>query len=335
MTQEPEARLWDMARAFQPSRILLSALELGVFAALGDKPRSPDAVAATIKADPRATKRLMNALVAIGLLVRHDELYGNSPDAEMLLVPGKPGYMGDALLHAANMWDTWSTLTGAVRAGSSVFHGGARSQADRAEAFIAAMHYNASANARQIVPLIDLAGVSRVLDVGGGSGAYSIAFCKAKSDLRAVVFDLPEIVPLTQRYIAEAGLSDRIKTHSGDYLKNDLGTDFDMVLLSQILHSNSAAQNTELLGKCSKALKPGGRIVIQDFIIEPSRTHPAQAAVFSLNMLVATEAGDTYTEEEIGGWLESAGFADIRRTDLPSGAAALLTVRKPGWLPGE
>lgn len=322
-----EEKVWEIARAFQPSRVVLTAVELGVFAVLGDDCMTSEQVAREIGADPRATDRLMNALVALGLLKKENNRFANGPDALEVLVPGKPGYMGGALMHAVNMWDSWSTLTQAVKEGTCVLKREGKERAEWVVPFIAAMHYNASERANEVVKHIDLTGVRRVLDVGGGSGAYSITFCKASPDLQAVVFDLPDVVPLTQQYVAEAGLSDRISTTIGNYNVNELGSGFDLIFLSAIIHSNSPSENIELFKKCRRAVNEGGRIVVQDFIMKPDRTRPPFAALFALNMLVATAAGDTFTEEEVKNWFDAAGFEFTERIDPPGGNAALLIAR--------
>lgn len=319
--------IWEMARGFQPSRIVLTAAELGIFGQLRDGSKTSAEVASAIGTDPRATDRLMNALDALGLLVKQGDMFVNTDDAQEYLVPGKPEYAGGALMHANNMWDSWSTLTQAVKAGTSVFRREEEEYKEWVKPFIAAMHYIAMERAPKIVSLLDLENVHRVLDVGGGSGAYSIAFCNAKPDIEAVVFDLPDVVPLTQQYVAEACLSERISTTTGDYNKDDLGSEFDIVFLSAIIHSNSPEENIELFRKSRRALKPNGQIVVQDFIMDPDRTSPPMAAVFALNMLVGTEAGDTYTEEEVRDWFEKASFTDAQRIDPPEGGTVLLTAR--------
>lgn len=320
-------RIWEIARGFQTSRVLLTGFELGVFEALGDGRLSSTEVAAKTGADARAMDRLMNALVVLDLLIKDDDAFANAPDARDFLVPGKPGYAGGGLGHTANLWQTWSTMTEAVRKGTSVVE---RKDAQRAEfvrPFIAAMHFNSSLNAPQVLKEIDLADVRRVVDVGGGSGAYSIAFCRANTEIEAVVFDMPDVVPLTMEYAAEAGLSDRISTTVGDFTKDELGHDFDLAFMSHILHSNSAEENTELIKRAWRALRRGGQIVVQEFVVDEGRTSPAWAVLFALNMLVGTKAGDTYTEREITGWFADAGFVDVRRVDS-AGTGTLVMGRK-------
>ena len=323
-----EDRVWELARAFAPSRVLLTAVELGIFAVLADEAMTSETVSSKIGTDARATDRLMNSLVALNLLSKSGDRFSNAPDVREFLVPGNPSYIGGALMHVVNLWNSWSTLTDAVKAGTSVIERDERGAADFAVPFIAAMDAIASGQATEIVELIDLEGVQRVLDVGGGSGAYSIEFCRAKPDLEAVVFDTPLVAPLTRSYVEKAGLSERITTTIGDFNKDEIGRDFDLVFLSMVLHSNNPEENIELLKRSWRALKPGGRVVIQEFVVDEGRTSPPQAVLFALNMLVATRAGDTYTEDEIRDWLSNAGFGNASRIDPRDTNTTLIIANK-------
>jgi len=321
-------KVWETARAFQASRILLTGFELGVFATLGDNAMTSAEVASKIGADPRAADRLMDALVVLGLLTKEEGKFRNSGEARETLVPGKPTYAGGALGHVISLWKSWSTLTDAVRKGTSVFKHEDEARAEFVKPFIAAMHFNASNLAPIILKQIDLTGVRRVLDVGGGSGAYSIAFCKASPEITSVIFDLPDVVPLTNEYAAKAGVADRISTVTGDFNTDNLPVGFDLAFLSQILHSNSPDENERLMRKVGTALNPGGQIVVQEFVVDEDRISPPGPVFFSLNMLVGTKAGDTYTEKEIGSWLDGAGFGEIKRIDPPGTGTTLMMGRK-------
>jgi cyclopropane fatty-acyl-phospholipid synthase-like methyltransferase len=175
------------------------------------------------------------------------------------------------------------------------------------------MHGRAVNEAPRLIGTLDLTGVTRVLDVGGGSGAYSMAFVRAKDNLQATVFDLPNVVLLTQSYVDKEGLSDRIDTVAGDYNKDELPQGYDLVFLSAIIHSNSPQQNQSLFQKTCNALNPGGRLVVSDFIMDDDRTSPAFGAFFALNMLVNTPSGDTFTESEIKEWMRKAGMSFVER----------------------
>ncbi len=325
MTRE---QIRGMAVTFQTARVLLTACELGIFTVLGDKTLTSAAVAKTIGADARSTDRLMNALCAMGLLSKKNDLFSNTPASAQYLVRERPDYLA-GLMHTVHLWDTWSTLTDAVRRGTSVVRRDTGKQSDRqTTAFIAAMHDRAAVQASKITSLVDLSDVTRVLDVGGGSAVYSMAFVRARPGITATVFDLPSVVPLTRSYIEKEGLSARVNVVAGDYLRDTFGTGFDLVFLSAIVHSNSNDQNTLLIGKCAHALRPGGRVVVQDFVMDEDRVHPEHGALFALNMLVGTDAGDTFTEREIRDWMNAAGLADIIRQETPFGTTQIIG-RKP------
>jgi len=172
-------------------------------------------------------------------------------------------------------------------------------------------------NAPALIANIDLSGVKRVLDVGGGPGTYAMAFVNASQQITADVFDLPHVIPLTKRYIEKAGLSDRMGTVAGDYLVNDLGNGYDLVFLSAVIHSNSFNENALLVRKCAAALNTGGTIVIQDYIMDNDRTSPVAGALFAINMLVGTAKGTTYTQTEVRQWFTDAGIRFSKRTDTP------------------
>lgn len=305
---------------FQKIRIILSGYELGIFTALANFEKSSMEVARDLKTDPRATDRLMNALTALKFLQKESGAFRNTPESSELLVKGKPGYMA-GLMHAVHLWDTWSTLTEAVRKGTSVAARGDINE--RGEnwlaAFIDAMHYRASRQAPDLVAAIGLGGVTNVLDLGGGSGAFAMAFAAARPAITAVVFDLPSVIPLTRLYIEKANLADRVKTVAGDYTRDDIGKNFDIVFLSAIIHSNGPEENRKLIAKCAGALKGTGRVIIQDHIMDNDRTDPAGGAIFAINMLVGTRSGDTYTEGEVAQWMSGAGLSEIIRKETPFG----------------
>jgi SAM-dependent methyltransferase len=146
-----------------------------------------------------------------------------------------------------------------------------------------------------------------------------MAFARARRGITAVVFDLPDVVPLTRGYIQAEGLSAEVETTAGDYLRDPIGTGYDLVFMSAVIHSNSPDENRLLFRKAAEALVPGGRLVVVDFLMEEDRSGPPQAALFALNMLVGTPAGDTYTESEVRSWMAEAGFRDMRRIDSATG----------------
>ena len=167
-----------------------------------------------------------------------------------------------------------------------------------------------------------------LVDVGGGSGAYAIAFAQANPALTAVVLDLPTVLPIAESHIGDADLAKRVTTRAGDLRRDDFGRDFDLVFLSSICHMLGPDGNRDLLARSARALAPGGRVVIQDFILEPDRTRPRQAVLFAINMLVGTEAGGTYSEEEYASWLTAAGLTGVRRIRLKGPADLMVGIRR-------
>lgn len=319
--------LHERIRAFQESRVILTALELDLFTALDGGLSAPDA-AARIHCDPRATEMLLNVLAAMGLLTKQQGIYRNSAVSARHFCASSPENGRPALLHIAHLWSRWSTLTECLRAGTSVSAGGTGSgDADWTDAFIAAMHRNAVERTPHVVRAVGAGEVRRMLDIGGGSGAYSIAFAQANPALRAEILDLADVTAIAQRHIEKAGVGGRVTVRVGDLRSDPLGTGYDLVFVSAICHMLSEEENGGLLRRCHTALTRGGRIVVQDFILEPEKTAPRWGALFALNMLVGTQGGSSYSEPEYAGWLSAAGFRDIHRVRLPGPAGLMIGTR--------
>jgi 2-polyprenyl-3-methyl-5-hydroxy-6-metoxy-1,4-benzoquinol methylase len=314
-------------RGFQESRVILTGIELNIFAAVGDGATAGQ-VAAKIGTDARATEMLLNALVAMGMLTKSDGVFHDTPVTARYFGGKSPDDARAAMMHIVHLWERWSTLTECVRVGTSVKRQeAAEDRDDWTEAFIAAMHRNARARAPHVVKAVGVQGARRMLDVGGGSGAYSIAFAQANERLEVELLDLPEVLPIAQWHIEEAGLGHRIKTRAGDLRTDLLGKGFDVILVSAICHMLGPEGNRDLLKRCHAALASEGRVVISDFILEADKTAPKQAALFALNMLVGTRDGSSYSENEYGGWLREAGFRNVKRIRLPGPAHLMVGTR--------
>lgn len=311
----------EMIRSFMPSRAVLTAFELDVFTAVASG-ASAEQTAQTIHADPRATEMLLNVLVSLKLLNKNEGHFFNTAAAARFLCEGSRDNARAGLMHTAHLWHRWSSLTECVRAGASV-ETGSREDSPVSD-FIAAMDHNARERADAVVRATGVDGIKRLLDLGGGSGAYSIAFTRAVPGLRSEILDRSDVLPLTQEYIREAGLADRIATRAGDMLSDPLGENYDLILASAICHMFSPEENRSLFGRVRQALGPKGKLVVQDFILEPDKTAPQFAALFSLNMLVGTRAGSSYSEPEYASWLRDAGFENVRRVRLPGPAGLMI-----------
>lgn len=325
-------KLEDTVRAFQVSRLVLTALELDVFSALAPEGSEATTVSKRLGTDLRATAMLLNALAAIGLLDKRGEAFRCAPLAADALRGESAHFMRPMLLHMAHLWESWSRLTEIVRNGAP--HTPIQEPAcrdSRVESFIGAMHHFGLQQQAPFVQALDWTGVRHVLDLGGGSGVYAISFCKAVPSLTATLFDRTSVIELARHYIHDAGLTDRIRLLEGDMIQDDFGSGYDLVWLSNVIHSMSPEQVLTLFRKVGKAMNPGGRFVVRDFILEDNRIAPAPGAVFALNMLVNTPAGGCYTRSELVGWLEEAGFTNPSLVAVEADTATrLLIVEKPG-----
>lgn len=319
-------RLDQTIRGFMPSRCILTALELDLFTAVGDG-ADAEQIGSNLHANTRSVGMLLNALVSLGLLSKSGDEYKNTPESARYLVQGSKDNHRNGLLHTANIWHRWSTLTDAVRRGTRV-SGDREKSGEWTQNFIAGMQRNARDRAPLVVKALGTTGICRVLDLGGGSGAYSIALAKASRDIHCEILDVPEVVPLTTEYVNKAGVSSQVTLRAGNMLRDDFGSGYDLVMLNAICHMFSEEQNRELFRRARKALAPNGRLAVQDFILNPDKAGPQHAALFSLNMLVGTEAGASYSESEYTEWMNSAGFAEVARVKLPGPSDMIVGLAK-------
>jgi cyclopropane fatty-acyl-phospholipid synthase-like methyltransferase len=228
-----------------------------------------------------------------------------------------------SMLHDVHRWRTWSDLTGRIQ-GTVPPEQHRELDAERYRALLAMLDRKSVERAPKLLGAIRTAGVRRVLDLGGGSGAYSIACARESEAVEAVVFELPQTAPITREYIGRSGLESRVRVRAGDFLSEDLGADHDLILLFSITHLLGEKDNRDLLARCHRALAPGGRVAIHDHIMDAGKTSPRAGAIFALNMLLATPGGGTYSDVEYGEWLRAAGFSAIERRDVAGEPTALL-----------
>lgn len=304
--------------SWQPARVLMTANRMGVFAAIGEGSLTAEEVAERCQAHPHSMARLLNACVALGFLRKEADRYVLTPEAQELLIPGKPTYLGDAIKHDEWLWHVWTHLEEAVRTNAPVRHRASPpAGADTWREFALAMHERAMRSGPALAETLDLSGRHRLFDCGGGTGTYSAFLVRRYPGLRAIIFDLPETIKLADEIIAEFGLADRITTRVGNYFLDDLGEGYDVVLLSAILHSLGPDASRQLMEKCYRALVAGGWLVVHEGLIDPKGTSPVRAALFSLNMLVNTVEGRSYSGEEIMTLMGEAGFRPLEVRSLP------------------
>jgi len=321
--------LHKMGWSFQAGCILTAAAELDLFTHLCDRPMKADTLAAQIAADPRATTVLLDALTALELLTKQDDTYSVPADAAELLSQSSPANVLPMLRHFGACLRRWAQLALVTRTGRPAdCPPGILGRAGQTAAFIAAMNTFSRRVADEVVARLQPLEFHNLLDIGGASGTWTIAFLNAAPCAKATLFDLPEVIPMARERLAQAGLTDRVTLVAGDFYEDDLPKGADLALLSAITHQNSRRQNRELFAKVNAALKDAGHLVIRDTVMDPSHTTPRHGALFAVNMLVATPAGGTYSLEEYTEDLEASGFTDIKLVHRDEFMNSLIRAKK-------
>lgn len=320
------AELLQFAGSYWGVCALHTGVKLGIFSCLAKGPQLHSAVAEKCAADPRATAMLLDALAALGLLLKEDDAYCLTGFAAKHLVSSSPEYLGHIIMHHHHLMSSWAMLPEAVKSGkpvrNSISHG---DDAEMRRSFLLGMYNLASQLAPRVAAKIDFGGCRRLLDLGGGPGTYAIHFCLRYPELTAAVFDLPTTRNFAEECVASFGLTERISFLPGNYEKDNLPGGFDTAWLSHILHSEGEEQCLALLRKAAAAVEPGGRLLVQEFMLADKKDAPLFPALFSLNMLVGTPQGRSYSRGELVAMMQAAGLVDIRQleVDLPNGAGIL------------
>ncbi len=284
------------------SRVLITANNFKVFDYL-KSPRTSDDIASTLKTDSRAMEILLDALAGLGLLKKAAGKYRNNAISNRFLLSGSPYYQGNIIKHGDAIWRNWTELDEVIRTGKP-----ARRAYDQ-DAFIRGMHDISRMKAKKVLKLINLNRIKKALDLGGGPGTYSIEM--AKKGISVTIFDLPETIRIARKIIGESEVKS-IDFIEGDFLTDDIGGGYDLILISQVLHAFSENDNINIIKKSVNALNIKGKIVVQEFIIDKNKTNPTKSALFSVNMLVNTEGGRCYSTDEIKKWLYDAGLSKFK-----------------------
>lgn len=312
------ARKWTpeeiltITRSFQPACVIFAAADLDVFSVFSGTPLDASTISNKLETDLRATTVLLDALAALELLNKQNDKYSISPEtAEMLTGNGQKSIIG-GIRHLANCMRRWIQLPQVVKSGKPAQHIPSIRGANEDEAaFIQAMDNFSVPIADNLIRKIQPLNFSRLLDVGGASGTWTIAFLKAVPDSKATIFDLSEVIPMARKRIAKAGLTDRVTFAEGDLYKDKLPKGADFVWLSAIAHMNSREQNQQMFIKIYSAMQNNSTLVMRDIIMDDSRTEPQTGALFAINMLTSTDGGGTYTFDEYSDDLLNAGFSNV------------------------
>lgn len=305
---------------------LHAAVKLDVFTQLADGKLTASEIAHLTGSDPRGMAMLLDALASLELLQKTADTYSAPQSTRDYLSRKSDNYLGYIILHHHQLMTGWNNLDQAVTSGAPSGTSSSHSDEESTrENFLMGMFNLASLAAPKIVPAIDLSGRRRLLDLGGGPGTYAIHFCRHNPSLEAVIFDLPTTRRFAEQTVAGFQLSNRITFSEGDIITDDIGSGFDVVWVSQLLHSEGPQGAAVMLKKAVQALIPGGLLLVQEFILDDTRAAPPFPALFSLNMLIGTSAGQSYSQGELTRMMDQAGVRDISRIplELPNGAGIM------------
>jgi acetylserotonin O-methyltransferase len=327
----------ELLESFRRSKVMFTALTLGLFDRLAQGPATVEVLARDLRCDADALGRLLGACGCLGLVTRAAESYANTPAAQVYLTSDSPRRLtGYARYSDAVLWKLWAHLDDAIREGThrwkqaygiegSIFASLFRTDADRRE-FLMGMHGQGLISSPYIVTAFDLGRFERLVDVGGATGHLAIAACRRYPGLHAVVFDLPDVLPVARELIAADGMAERIELVGGDFFADTLPMG-DLYAMGRIVHDWSEPKIHQLLRTIYERLPAGGALLIAEKLLNDERTGPPWAVLQSLNMLVCTE-GKERTLGEYETLLQQAGFSRVEGRRLETPLDAILAVKE-------
>jgi ubiquinone/menaquinone biosynthesis C-methylase UbiE len=311
-----EWKPWDLLELsgyFWRTCALHAGVKLGIFSELGPEGQTAEQVAGRVNGSADGVERLMNALTAMDLLTKSEGRFSCPPSLRRLLAKDSSSYIGHIIMHHHHLMESWAHLDQSVLSGlPNRERSSARSEEWR-ESFLMGMFNMAMALAPRLAEALDLSSRRRLLDLGGGPGTYAIQFCLRNPELKATVFDLPATRPFAEKTIARFNLNDRIAFSAGDYHEEQIPGRYDLAWLSHILHAEGPEACMQILNQAISVLEPGGMVVIHEFILKDSMDGPLFPALFSLNMLLGTPSGRSYSEQQLKDMLKTAGARDVHR----------------------
>jgi precorrin-6B methylase 2 len=322
MSEPPNPeKILQTGLAFWASKTLLSAVEMGLFTELARSSQPLDSLAGRLGLHPRSARDFLDALVALGFLNRVGDRYENTPETDLFLDRGKPSYVG-GILEMANhrLYPFWANLTEALRTGkpqNEVKAGGPGmfetlyADPARLKQFLASMTGISHGANLAIAAAFPWKEYRTFVDVGTAQGDLAAQIARANTHLRGVGFDLPEVAPIFEEYVAAVGVADRLTFVAGSFFEDDLPK-ADVVLMGHILHDWDLPTKKMLIAKAFDAIPTGGALVVYEAIIDDDRSKNAFGLMMSLNMLIETPGGFDYTGSDCSGWMKEAGFSSTR-----------------------
>ncbi len=326
-------RIMQFAWGYASTLCIEAAVRHGIFDLLDKGRLAAGEIARKTKASERGIKAILDVLVSLQLLRRKGNRFGLSSESAAFLVSSKPSFYGTFFRHISDqLLPTWLHLTEVVRTGRPALKVNAAKQGAKFFAefveSIFPLSFPAATALGQHLGLAKAKAPLSVLDIGAGSGVWGIALARQSPRVRIHAVDWPQVLKVTRRVAGKHGVADRLTTSAGDFLEADFGKGHQIATVGHILHSEGRERSRRLLKKIYNSLAPGGIVAIQEFIPNDQRTGPPTALIFAVNMLVNTEAGDTFTFAEMSQWLREAGYKNPRLLKVPS-VSPLVLADKP------
>ena len=322
-------RINEMALAFKQSGTLKAALELGLFTRVSEGPAEPAGIAEKTGISTNSAERLMIACAALGLLEKEGSKYVNAPDVEKYLVKGSRTYFGDYLVwQINNEYDGWKNITSLLKPPIKTYYVMA-SDPQAARAFTIAGYESSISAGHKLAREFDFSPYSLWLDLGGGSGCYSIAAASRYTNLRTIVFDQPNVVSVTEELIAQAGLSDRVKTHAGNFFEDEFPRGADLISYIGCLNAYDVGDIQLVLKKAFDAVAPGGGIIIIDYMLNADKTGPLDSAFRHLTGVSEINPACISSSTEWCEYLRKAGFVDMEVNEFIPAQMGRVNARKP------
>ena len=322
-------KLLDDVFRYRRAVVLLSAARAGFFE-LFQKNRVLGVTEVTreLSWSGRAAEILLNSLCALGYLEKKNNQYRISRSFEQVFGSENYPLIKEWLLHEWRLLNRWTHLPEVLETGEPFREPEKKTIHRNHHNFILSMAHREKENMEVMVHNVSWEGYHRLLDLGGGPGLFAIAFAEKYPLLKATVFDAAETESIALDFFRKSSAKNRLQFRAGDFITDDFGKGYDAALLSSILHIYSPEENREVLQRLYLAMVPGGKVIIRDFLLNRDKTGPITGALFAINMLVNTDRGNAYSQEEIKSWLKQAGFRKIRRIKLTSNMALLEAHRK-------
>jgi len=324
-------RLQRIAQAYWESAALMAAVELELFTAIAHGHDTIEAVAKTVGISERNAERLLTALTALTLLERTEDRFVNAPDVQRFLVKDGERYAGPWILFTKPRWEAFGKLGEHLRRREEQHLGQyTRFTVDDARRYHAATYSIGMGAARLFSRSVDLAGRKLLLDLGGGSGAYSIVATRTFPGLKAIVLDLPPVAVVAREYIAANDAADRVSAVAGDFTTSDFPQGVDVVVMASNLPQYEPALIRLVVAKAFAALVPGGEMHLIGETLQDDRRGPLSAALWGLNEAVQGSTGVAHTEGEVKDYLARAGFTGVASHPFVPGVLSRVSGTKPG-----